>query len=181
MTFSKLYLSETAEIAASLDAGAIESIVAVLEKIRRRGGRVFVLGLGGSAANAEHCVNDLRVRAGLEAYAPQMSEWTARGNDQGWAVALKEWLRGSRLCSADAVMLLSGSGQSLALLLAARYARLLTAKTIGILGTAKSSIEAECAHVVVIPCPKERLAGHAESFQAVVWHAIAAHPKLATR
>jgi D-sedoheptulose 7-phosphate isomerase len=179
MTFAKLYLAETAEIASKLDTEAIEEVVTALEKIRRRGNRVFVLGLGGSAANAEHCVNDLRVRGGLEAYSPQMAEWTARGNDQGWAVALKQWLVGSKLCSSDGVLFLSGSGESLPLVMAARYAHHLDARTFGILGAATSAIGSECDYVVHIPCPHERRAGHAEAFQAVVWHAIVAHPRLA--
>jgi D-sedoheptulose 7-phosphate isomerase len=176
---AKSYLAETAEIASTVDPEAIESVVDVLYKIRRRAGRVFVLGLGGSAANAEHCVNDLRIRARLEAYTPHISEWTARANDQGWGVALREWLKGSRLSSGDAVVILSGSGESLPLVVALRYATMIGAVTIGILGPGESPIAREATHRVMIPCPLERRAGHAETFQAVVWHCIATHPRLA--
>ncbi len=177
--FVAQYLAETAQIATDLDASPIEAMVDAFVRVRSRGGRVFVLGLGGSAANADHCVNDLRMRAGLDAYSPPVSEWTARANDQGWAIALKEWLRGSRLGASDAVLILSGSGESLPLVVAARYAQTVDATRLAILGRSGASIAEHCQQSVVIPCPDARRAGHAEAFQAVVWHCVVAQPRLA--
>jgi D-sedoheptulose 7-phosphate isomerase len=176
--FAAQYLAETAQITADLNATSIELLVEQLLRVRSRGGRVFVLGLGGSAANAQHCANDLRVRGRIDAYVPDLAEWTARANDQGWAIALKEWLKGSHLGASDAVLILSGSGESLPLIMAARYAQTVDATRLAILGN-QGSIGNLCHHVVTIPCPGERRAGHAEAFQAVVWHCVVAHPRLA--
>jgi len=178
MTFALEYLHETSAVAAAMDPDAIERLVESLRAVRDRGGRVFVLGLGGSAANASHCVNDLRVRGNIQAYTPEIAEWTARANDEGWEVALARYLRG--LTTLDAVVILSGSGESAPLRRAATMARAHGAWVFGVLGTAGSPIGKLCDVEVLIPevnaCHR---AGHAEAFQAVVWHACVAHPRLA--
>src|SRR5438105_4000989 len=113
--FSAAFLAEVQEIARLLDAESIEAVVAVLERLRRQSGRLFILGVGGSAANASHAVNDFRKLAGIEAYSPtdNVSELTARINDEGWSTVFTAWLRGSHLNSRDAVMVLSVGGGSL--------------------------------------------------------------------
>src|SRR5437588_6289416 len=112
MTYSEQHLRETAEVVAKLDPALCEKAVALLADVRSRGGRLFILGVGGSAANASHAVNDFRKIAGLEVYAPtdNVSELTARTNDDGWASVFVEWLRGSRLNSKDALLILSVGG-----------------------------------------------------------------------
>lgn len=181
MTFSATWLVAVQSSAASVSAQAIEELVVALTAVRERGGRVFVLGLGGSAANASHCVNDLRVRCGLEAYAPtdNVAELTARCNDEakGWEEGLAEWLAGSRLSEQDAVVVLSGSGESKPLVAAARYACDRRADVIGLLGTARSTVGKYCRWVVV----GGETAGQAETVQAMVWHCVAGHPGLALR
>src|SRR3981081_3667794 len=115
MTYSEKHLAETVEIAQQIDSAALEKMADLLLGVRQRGGRLFILGVGGSAANASHAVNDFRKIAGLEVYAPtdNVSELTARTNDEGWASVFVEWLRGSRLNSKDAVMGFSVGGGSL--------------------------------------------------------------------
>src|SRR6266403_732142 len=115
MSYSEQHLRETAEVLAKLDAALCEKAVALLADVRSRGGRLFILGVGGSAANASHAVNDFRKIAGLECYAPtdNVSELTARTNDDGWASVFAEWLKGSRLNGKDAILVLSVGGGSL--------------------------------------------------------------------
>ncbi len=178
MTFAASWLAEVQAIAGAVEPSSIERLAESLHRVRGNGGRVFVLGLGGSAANASHCVNDLRVRGGVEAYAPtdNVAELTARVNDEidGWVNCLARWLEGSRLAEKDAVLILSGSGESLPLLMAARYAQQEhRAGVYAILGRQASSIGRYCRVAVVIPEGAGGYRpGHAEAFQAVVWHAV---------
>ena len=190
MTFASKYLDETAAIAHTLDAEAIERMAAALSEVRRQGGRLFIIGAGGGAGHASHAVNDFRKICDIESYAPSdnVSELTARINDQGWDVAYSEWLRGSRIRSSDAVLIFSvggGSkenGISVSLVNAIDEARAVGAQIFGIVGR-EQGYTAQVADVcVVVPCPApERLTPHAESFQAVVWHLLVSHPSLAER
>lgn len=167
------WLDEVQLIAGTLDRREIDRLVAVLKTVRDEGGRVFVLGLGGSAANASHCVNDLRVRARLEAYAPtdNIAEFSARCNDEldGWVNVFARWLDGSRLRAHDAVLILSGSGESQPLVAAARYAYEAKAHVLGILGAKGTSVGKYCRVAVIVP---SAVPGQREAFQAVVWHAV---------
>ncbi len=187
MTYSESFLAEVVEIARQLDCGAIEKLAATLRKIRDRGGRLFILGIGGSAANASHAVNDFRKIAGLECYAPtdNVSELTAWINDSGWDNCFAEWLKESRLQKKDGVLIFSvGGGNqklkiSLGLLNAAAGAKKVGATVLGILGrdggaTAKI---ADCC--VLIPQVKDNwVTAQTEAFQAVIWHLLVTHPLL---
>src|SRR5947209_12339078 len=143
MSYSEQHLRETAEIARQLDPNLCEKAVALLAEVRSRGGRLFILGVGGSAANASHAVNDFRKIAGLECYAPtdNVSELTARTNDEGWASVFVEWLRGSRVNSKDALLILSVGGGNLEknvspnLVHALQLAKQVGARVISIVGT----------------------------------------------
>jgi D-sedoheptulose 7-phosphate isomerase len=181
------YLEETAEIARLLSRPAITRIVAELVALRRARGRLFILGVGGSAANASHAVNDFRKIAEIESYTPtdNVSELTARINDDGWDSSYARWLEVSRLGSRDAIFVLSvGGGNaekrvSTNLVDAIRLARSVGAKVFGIVGrdggyTARNAD----ACVIVPPLNAATITPHAEAFQAVVWHLIVSHPLL---
>ena len=175
MNFAKAWLGEVQTIAAEIDPAAVDELAAQLVAVRIRKGRLFVLGLGGSAANASHCVNDLRVRAGIAAFSPvdNVAELTARANDYGWKTTLYGMLKCSEIGRRDAILIFSGSGESKALLDAAVYAKVAKTTVLGILGTPDSSIGKVCDHAIVVPCPNaDHRAGHSESFQAVIWHAV---------
>lgn len=187
MSYASTHLQETIEIARSLDASACERAVGVLLATRQAGGRLFILGVGGSAANASHAVNDFRKIAGFEAYAPtdNVSELTARTNDEGWESVFVEWLRGSRLRPADCLLVFSVGGGDLArnispnLVRALEYARQVGAKIVGVVGrdggyTAKV---ADAAVLVPVVNPNN-ITPHSEAFQAVVWHLFVSHPDL---
>lgn len=187
MTFSEQFLAETREVTSKLDTGAIEAAAELLAKIRSEGGRLFILGVGGSAANASHAVNDFRKIAGIEAYAPtdNVSELTARTNDEGWATIFEQWLRVSRLNSRDAVLVLSvgggdrEKGVSPNLVAALDYARSIGANILGIVGrdgghTAK--IADACVLIPVVNAA--HVTPHSEAFQAVIWHLLVSHPAL---
>ena len=187
MTHSEQYLQEAAEIAARLDRGAIERLASRLADVRARGGRLFFLGVGGSAANCAHAVNDFRKLAGFEAYAPtdNVAELTARTNDDGWATVFAAWLKGSRLRAADAVFVLSvGGGDadrniSANLVLALEYAREVGASIVGIGGRDGGVTGRVGDAVVVVPTVSpDRVTPHTEAFQAVVWHLLVSHPAL---
>jgi D-sedoheptulose 7-phosphate isomerase len=186
-SFSAAYLAEVQRVAAELDAGAIERCVARLVETRARGGRLFVLGVGGSAGNASHAVNDFRKLAGLEAYAPtdNVSELTARTNDDGWESVFAEWLRGSRLDDRDAVLVFSvGGGDvernvSANLVRALEYARQAGARVFGVVGRDGGYTKREADACVVIPtASEERVTPHTEGICAVVWHLLVSHPAL---
>jgi D-sedoheptulose 7-phosphate isomerase len=187
MSFARQYLDEAAAIAQALDAEAIERAVALLVETRDRGGRLFVLGVGGSAANASHAVNDFRKIAEFEAYAPtdNVSELTARTNDEGWATAFEGWLRTSRLDGRDLILVLSVGGGDLTrnvspnLVHALRYAKQVGARVVGIVGRAGGyTAEVADACVIVPTVAPDRVTPHAEAFQGVVWHLMVSHPAL---
>ena len=187
MNFTQSYLEETQKVVAQLDAAAIDKAVDELAAIRERGGRLFILGVGGSAANASHAVNDFRKIGGFEAYAPtdNVSELTARTNDEGWATVFSEWLKGSRIGAKDGLLIFSVGGGNLEknvspnLVSAIQVAKHAGASVVGIVGrdggyTAKEAT----ACVIVPPVNPEHVTPHSEAFQAVVWHLFISHPKL---
>jgi D-sedoheptulose 7-phosphate isomerase len=184
-TFARKFLAEAKEVIDRLDAARIEDAAALLAQTRASGGRLFILGVGGSAANASHAVNDFRKIAGMEAYAPtdNVSELTARVNDEGWATVFEAWLRGSRLRANDLVMVFSVGGGNLEknvspnLVAALQYAKTVGAKILGIVGR-DGGHTAKVADVsIIIPIVNPaHITPHAEAFQAVVWHLLVSHP-----
>jgi len=187
MSYSEQHLQETAQIVSKLDAAMCESAVELLAKVRARGGRLFILGVGGSAANASHAVNDFRKIAALECYAPtdNVSELTARTNDEGWATVFVEWLKGSRLNEKDALLIFSVGGGSMEknvspnLVAALQLAKERKASVIGIVGR-DGGYTAKVADVaIIIPTINpNNVTPHSEAFQAVVWHLLVSHPNL---
>jgi len=187
MTFTHQFLAEASRILDRLDADAIERLTALLVETRSSGGRLFILGVGGSAANASHAVNDFRKLAGMEAYAPtdNVSELTARTNDEGWPTVFEAWLRVSRLRAEDMLLVFSvGGGDaerqvSANLVAALQYAKRVGARIGGIVGRAEG-YTAKVANVcVVIPVVNPaHVTPHSEAFQAVVWHSLVSHPAL---
>lgn len=187
MSFSQDFLAEVQQITAGLNTDAIESMAALLARVREQGGRLFILGVGGSAANASHAVNDFRKIVGLETYAPtdNVSELTARTNDEGWATIFETWLRVSKLNSADAILVFSVGGGNLEkqvspnLVKALQYAKSVGAKILGIVGR-DGGYTAQMADVcVIIPTVNAtHVTPHSEAFQAVVWHLLVSHPLL---
>jgi D-sedoheptulose 7-phosphate isomerase len=184
------YLAEARQVIDALDVAAIERMASLLEKTREQCGRMFILGVGGSAANASHAVNDFRKIAGIEAYAPtdNVSELTARTNDEGWPTVFVEWLRVSRLKPEDIVLVLSVGGGSLEknvspnLVVALEYAQTVGAPVIGIVGKDGGYTAKIAAACVIVPTVNpDHVTPHAEAFQAVVWHLLVSHPKLKTR
>ena len=187
MTFAKQFLAEASRIAQQLDVDAIERVAALMVAVRARGGRLFILGVGGSAANASHAVNDFRKLVGLEAYAPtdNVAELTARTNDEGWASVFAAWLRVSRLGPDDLVMVLSVGGGDVErnispnLVAALQYAKEVGASIAGIVGRDGGYTAQVADACVVIPTVESaRITPHAEAFQAVVWHLLVSHPDL---
>lgn len=186
-SFSSSYLAEVQEIARRLDVAAIEKVVGILSAVRERSGRLFILGVGGSSANASHAVNDFRKLTGIEAYAPtdNVSELTARANDEGWHTVFAAWLRGSHLRSTDAVMVLSVGGGNRELnvspniVSALEYAKSLGAAIVGIVGRDGGYTARVADACVLIPeVQPGRITPHTEAFQAVVWHLLVSHPAL---
>lgn len=187
MVFAQQFLDEMREILARLDTAAIERAVEALARTRARGGRLFILGVGGSAANASHAVNDFRKIAGIEAYAPtdNVSELTARTNDEGWATVFETWLRTSRLGTADTVLVFSvGGGDperqiSANLAAAVAYAKSVGAMVLGVLGRDGGYTGRVADVAVLIPASNPaHVTPHTEAFQAVVWHLFVSHPAL---
>lgn len=185
MSYAAQHLKETAEIVARIDAAACEKCVAELAAVRGRGGRLFILGVGGSAANASHAVNDFRKIGGLECYAPtdNVSELTARTNDEGWASVFVEWLRGSRLRREDAVLVLSVGGGNLEknvspnLVTALQYAKEVGARVIGLVGKDGGYTAQVADACVIVPVVNPaNITPHSEAFQAVLWHLFVSHP-----
>jgi D-sedoheptulose 7-phosphate isomerase len=190
MSHTAQFLHETKQIIDGLDVEAIERMALVLDQARERGGRLFILGVGGSAANASHAVNDFRKIVGIEAYAPtdNVSELTARTNDEGWSTIFVEWLRISRLRPDDVILVLSVGGGDLEknvspnLVTALNYAREIGTPVVGIVGrdggyTAKVSD----ACIIVPTVNPEHITPHSEAFQSVVWHLLVSHPRLKSR
>lgn len=187
MSHARTYLAEAAAIIERLDVASIEKIVELLLALRRRHGRLFVLGVGGSAANASHAVNDFRKLAGIEAYTPvdNVAELTARTNDQGWESTFIEWLKGSRLGPDDMIFVLSVGGGDRArnisanLVLALDYARERGATICGVVGRDGGHTAKLADACVVIPTVNPRaVTPHTESFQPLVWHLLVSHPDL---
>jgi len=174
-------------VLARLDTAAIERMAAILAETRSRGGRLFLLGVGGSAANASHAVNDFRKIAGIEAYAPtdNVSELTARTNDEGWATVFESWLQVSKLRAGDCLFVFSVGGGDVErnaspnLVAALKYGREVGSKIIGIVGR-DGGYTAKVADVcAIIPTVNPvHVTPHAEAFQAVVWHLLVSHPSL---
>src|SRR5450631_3541268 len=187
MSFSHQFLEEVQRVAAGLPVEQIEKAAAILANTRAQGGRLFILGVGGSAGNASHAVNDFRKLAGSEAYAPteNASELTARINDEGWPTVFVEWLRVSRLRSDDAVLIFSVGGGDLErnvspnLVRALQYAREVGATITGIVGRDGGYTATVADACVIIPTVNPaHVTPHSEAFQAVVWHLIVSHPAL---
>ena len=187
MSYSVQHLRETAEIVARISPEACEKCVQELVAVRARGGRLFILGVGGSAANAGHAVNDFRKIGGIECYAPtdNVSELTARTNDEGWATVFAEWLRGSRLRKEDALLILSVGGGNLEknvspnLVLALQHAKQVGARIIGIVGKDGGYTAQVADACVIVPTVNPgNITPHSEAFQAVIWHLFVSHPSL---
>jgi D-sedoheptulose 7-phosphate isomerase len=187
MSFSEQFLAEVRQIAERLDVSVIESMALLLAAIRDSGGRLFVLGVGGSAANASHMVNDFRKIAGFEAYAPtdNVSELTARTNDEGWPTVFEKWLQVSRLASRDGVFVLSVGGGNLEkqvspnLVAALKYAQSMGAKILGIVGRDGGYTAKVADACVIAPTVNAaHITPHSEAFQAVIWHLLVSHPAL---
>ena len=185
MSFAQQFLNEAKEIVNRLDQGRIERMAELLAATRAGGGRLFILGVGGSAANASHAVNDFRKIAGMEAYAPtdNVSELTARTNDEGWATVFEAWLRGSRLRREDAVLVFSVGGGDLEnnvspnLVRALQFAKSVGAKILGVVGRTGGFTAQTADECVIIPTVNAaHTTPHAEAFQAVVWHLLVTHP-----
>lgn len=189
MGFAAEYFSEVVDIVGQLDIDAVDSMAERLAEIRERGGRLFILGVGGSAANASHAVNDFRKLCGMEAYAPtdNVSELTARTNDEGWDTIFAEWLKTSRLGAKDAILVFSVGGGNAELNVSANLvygidaARECGAAILAIVGRdgGHAGKAADIAIVVPTVAPS-RVTPHAEAFQAVIWHCLVSHPKLQT-
>ncbi len=187
MSYSKQHIGEAISILGQLNLELIEKAVALLAATRERGGRLFILGVGGSAGNASHAVNDFRKICGFEAYAPtdNVSELTARTNDEGWSTVFAEWLRGSRLRKEDAVLVLSVGGGSLEknvspnLVEALKLAKELGATILGIVGK-DGGYTAQVADVaIIVPTVNPAtITPHSEAFQAIIWHLFVSHPAL---
>ena len=187
MSFSETFLAEVQEITRQLDIQAIEQTATTLAEVRAKGGRLFILGVGGSAANASHAVNDFRKIVGLETYAPtdNVSELTARTNDEGWSTVFEKWLRVSRLKKEDAILVLSVGGGNLEkqvspnLVAALEYARSIGAKITGIVGRDGGFTAQVADACVIIPTVNAaHVTPHSEAFQGIVWHLLVSHPKL---
>lgn len=183
--FSWSYLSEIREILMRLDADTIERCVDLIVKVRKHKGRVFVLGIGGSAANASHAVNDFRKLAGIEAYAPtdNVAELTARINDNNWSVIFFNWLETSHLSKHDLLLVLSvGGGTSTVssnIVAAVRYASEIGTPVIGIVGRTYGYTAQMATECIIIPeVTPEHVTPHAEEFQSIIWHLMCNHPKL---
>ena len=187
MSFAKQFLDEVQKVTAQLNTDAIENVVDELHRIREQGGRLFILGVGGSAANASHAVNDFRKICGFECYAPtdNVSELTARTNDEGWHTIFAEWLKGSRLNSKDGLLIFSVGGGNLEknvspnLVSAIQLAKEVGASVLGIVGRDGGYTAGAATACVIVPTVNpEHVTPHSEAFQAVVWHLFVSHPKL---
>ena len=187
MTFTERHLNEAAMILGQLDVSAIEKMATLLADLRVRGGRLFFLGVGGSAANCSHAVNDFRKIAGIEAYTPldNVSELTARTNDDGWGTVFARWLEASRLQAKDMLFVFSVGGGSLEhnispnIVLALQYARCVGAQVIGVVGRDGGYTALVADACVIVPTVNpDTVTPHTEAFQAIVWHLLVCHPML---
>ncbi|MDB5294784.1 MAG: hypothetical protein JWO31_767 [Phycisphaerales bacterium] len=187
MSFSQTFLAEAVQVINQLDAAMIERAVEHLVKVRAAGGRLFFLGVGGSAANASHAVNDFRKIAGFEAYAPtdNVSELTARVNDESWADVFVNWLKGSRLRKDDGIVVFSVGGGNVEknispnLVKAVQYAKSVGATVVGVVGRDGGYTATAADACVIVPTVNpDHVTPHAEAFQGVVWHLIVSHPAI---
>ena len=187
MSFVQQYLEEVRQVTARLNLDAIEQAADELARVRERGGRLFILGVGGSAANASHAVNDFRKICGFECYAPtdNVSELTARTNDGGWTTIFAEWLKGSRLSARDGLLIFSVGGGNLEknvspnLVAAIQLAKSQGASVVGVVGRDGGYTAQQATACVIIPTVNpDHVTPHSEAFQAVVWHLLVSHPKL---
>ncbi len=187
MSFAKQFFDEAKAILDGLDLEAAEKMATILADTRAGGGRLFILGVGGSAANASHAVNDFRKIAGIETYAPtdNVSELTARTNDEGWATVFESWLKTSKLNEKDTVLVYSVGGGNLEknvspnLVSALQLAKQVGANVLGILGRDGGYTAQVADACVIVPTVNPvHVTPHAEAFQAVVWHMLVSHPKL---
>lgn len=187
MNYSQTHLDESIDIINRIDVDSIEKLAETIANVKTQSGRIFFLGVGGSAANCSHAVNDFRKIAGIEAYAPtdNVSELTARTNDEGWGTIFSEWLKISKLCSNDIIFVLSvGGGNSDKnispnLVEALKYGKSKGAGIVGIVGR-DGGFTAQVADVcVIIPTVNpDNITPHSEAFQAVIWHLLVSHPKV---
>jgi len=187
MSYVQRYLNEAKTIIDRLDPKAIKDMIGILLKVRDANGRLFFVGVGGSAANCSHAVNDFRKIGGFEAYTPadNVSELTARTNDEGWETVFEEWLKGSRLTGNDCLWVFSVGGGNLEnnisvnLIRAVQYAQKQKAKIIGVVGRDGGyAAKAADACVIVPTVSNDTITPHAESFQALVWHLIVSDPRI---
>lgn len=187
MSYAAQHMNEAAEIIQKMDVSAIEKMAGLLATVKAEGGRIFFLGVGGSAGNCSHAVNDFRKIVGIESYAPtdNVSELTARTNDEGWATVFVEWLKVSKLQAKDALFIFSVGGGNLEknispnLVEAIKLAKSIGAKVTGVVGRDGGyTAQAADACVIVPTVNPETITPHSEAFQAVVWHLLVSHPKL---
>ena len=187
MSFTQQFLAEVQQVTAQLNEAAIEKAADELAAIRSRGGRLFILGVGGSAGNAGHAVNDFRKICGFEAYAPtdNVSELTARTNDEGWATVFSEWLKGSRINAKDGLLIFSVGGGNLEknvspnLVSAIQVAKQVGASVVGIVGRDGGYTAQQATACVIVPTVNPtHVTPHSEAFQGVIWHLFVSHPKL---
>lgn len=187
MSFTHQHLDESIRILQTIDRAAVDAVVTTLADVRARGGRLFILGVGGGAGHAGHAVNDFRKLAGFEAYAPtdNVSELTARTNDEGWDTVFSAWLAGSRLTAADGLLVFSVGGGSLEknvspnLVRALEYAKGIGAAITGIVGRDGGFTARVADACVLVPTVNpEAVTPHTEAMQAVVWHLLVSHPAL---
>ncbi len=187
MSYARQHLNEAAEIIAKIDVDAIEAMAGLLAELRARGGRLFFLGVGGGAGNCSHAVNDFRKIAGIESYTPtdNVSELTARTNDEGWDTIFSEWLKGSQLQAKDMLFIFSVGGGSLEknispnLVKALKYAKEVGAKVVGVVGRDGGyTAKAADACVIIPTVNSETITPHTEAFQGVIWHLLVSHPAL---
>jgi D-sedoheptulose 7-phosphate isomerase len=187
MGYAEQHLRETVQIVEKMDATSIEAMAELLAQVKADGGRVFFLGVGGSAGNCSHAVNDFRKIVGIECYAPtdNVSELTARTNDEGWATVFVEWLKISRLLARDAVFVFSVGGGNLEknispnLVTALQYAKSVGARVLGVVGRDGGYTAKVADACVIVPTVNaDNITPHSEAFQAVIWHLLVSHPRL---
>jgi D-sedoheptulose 7-phosphate isomerase len=187
MGYAEQHLRETIQIIEKIDTASIERMAELLSHVKADGGRVFFLGVGGSAGNCSHAVNDFRKIVGIECYAPtdNVSELTARTNDEGWASVFVEWLKVSKLLAKDAVFIFSVGGGSLErnispnLVTALQFAKTVGAKVLGVVGRDGGYTAQVADACVIVPTVNaDNITPHSEAFQAVIWHLLVSHPAL---
>jgi len=190
MGHAETFFSQASAIASQIDHAKVDKLAAELAALRDRGGRLFVLGVGGSAGNASHSVNDFRKLCGIEAYSPvdNVSELTARTNDEGWETVFVEWLKTSRLRATDALFVFSVGGGNLEknvspnLVRALQYAKEIGAKILGVVGRDGGYTAKVGDAVSIVPTVNpDAVTPHSEAFQAVIWHLLVTHPSLKIR